>query len=1541
MEVENLQIADSFKSCIFETEPFNVKKTLKNSNQLAVSGNSKPDHEVYREIKFKPFKNYLTIVLILIFGLSQKIEAKTGKINPSYNSENNGAILKTPTKTDNKLIAPPTCATIAISISSQTNVSCNGFSNGAATISASGGNGINYSWSPSGGNSATAGGLAAGFYTCVATNNCGNSGSIQVHITQPSSITVTASVSAKNNVTCNGLSNGSATISASGGSGFTYSWSPGGGTNAIANGLSAGSYTCVVKNSCNNSATVSVNITQPSTISLNVSATSTICAGSSASLTASANGVPGPFTYTWMPGALIGANQTVSPSVNTTYTVTVNDANGCSASATQIVIVTSITASLSAKNNVTCNGLSNGSGTISASGGTGISYSWSPSGGTSSIANGLSVGSYTCVVKNSCNNSATVSVSITQPPAINLTAGANSTICLGSNASLSASASGGTGSFTYNWMPGNLAGASRTVSPSVNTTYTVTATDGIGCTSSATQVITVINPTITASILSQNNVTCNSLSNGSATINASGGSGLTYSWSPSGGISSIASGLSAGSYACVVKNSCNNSTTVSVNITQPSTISLIAGASSTILCSGNTASLSANASGGAGSFTYTWMPGSLVGANQIVTPSVTTVYTVTTKDANACAASAIQNVTVTNPTVTASVTKKNITCNDLSNGSATVTASGGTGLTYSWSPSGGTSSIANGLSPATYTCVIMNSCGNSATITQKITEPSAIVLIAGASSTILCIGDNASLSANATGGMGSFTYTWIPGNLIGANQTVSPSVNTIYTVTATDASGCTSSATQMVTVLNPTVTASISAQNNVSCYGLSNGSATISASGGSNFTYSWSPTGGTSSIASGLNAGTYTCVVKNSCNNSAIVIVSISERAPISLITGSSSTICSGATASLSANAHGGTGSLTYNWMPGNLIGATQIVSPTISKTYTITVTDSNNCISSATQMVIVSGFCPVSYVPCGNTYMNLKTYSTCQAINGAINYRFNFYNNITDDLVAVKTQTSNYIYFNTVAGLYYGKTYKWTVSVDNGAGFGPESNRQCTISFAPPLSFVPCGNSYANLNKYSTCQAVNGATNYRFSFYNNETNTLVAVKTQTSNYIYFNTVNGLNYNTTYKWTIEVQYNDAGTGNLVYGPASTNSCTIIFDAPQTTVPCGNSFENLNTYSSCLPILKAMGYRFSFYDNTTNALLAVKTQTSNYIYFNTVSGLNYGNTYKWTVEVQYKDENTQTLIYGPASSNDCTITFEAPQSIVPCGNSYTNLNSYTTCKAINKATGYRFSFYNSSTNELIAVKTQTSNYIYFNTVIGLHYNNTYNWTVEVQYKDVSNNILVYSPASSDSCTITFNAPQTTIPCGLTYAINNYSGIPKVYGASGYRWKFYDAISDSLIATKTNASPYIYFNTVSGLIFNKTYKWTVEVQYYNGTSYQFGPASPNTCTMNYGTPSALVIYGTNNNNNTAARISKQSTDNNVHEFSINLFPNPTKDKITVEASETINHIMVYNISGQLLLSLDSTNEIDLTNFKTGLYIVTIETEKNTSRFKIIKE
>ncbi|WEK19643.1 MAG: YDG domain-containing protein [Candidatus Pedobacter colombiensis] len=692
----------------------------------------------------------------------------------------------------------------------QSNVACNGGSNGSASVSnVSGGTGsYTYSWSPSGGTAATASGLTAGTYTCTITdaNLCSTTKTFT--ITQPSA-PITAST-AQSNVACNGGSNGSASVSnVSGGTGsYTYSWSPSGGTAATASGLTAGTYTCTITDANLCSTTKTFTITQPSApITASTAQSNVACNGGSngSASVSNVSGGTGSYTYSWSPSG--GTAATASGLTAGTYTCTITDANLCSTTKTFTITQPSapITAS-TAQSNVACNGGSNGSASVSnVSGGTGsYTYSWSPSGGTAATASGLTAGTYTCTITDANLCSTTKTFTITQPSAPITASTAQSNVACngGSNGSASVSnVSGGTGSYTYSWSPSG--GTAATASGLTAGTYTCTITDANLCSTTKTFTITQPSAPITAST-AQLNVACNGGSNGSASVsNVSGGTGsYTYSWSPSGGTAATASGLTAGTYTCTITDANLCSTTKTFTITQPSAPITASTAQLNVACNGgsNGSASVSNVSGGTGSYTYSWSPS---GGTAATASGLTAgTYTCTITDANLCSTTKTFTITQPSAPITASMAQSNVACNGGSNGSASVSnVSGGTGsYTYSWSPSGGTAATASGLTAGTYTCTITDANGCTSAKSFTITQPSAPITASMAQSNVTTAGGaNGSATVTVTGGTGSYLYSWSPSG--GTAATASGLTAGSYTCTITDANLC--STTKTFSIIQP------------------------------------------------------------------------------------------------------------------------------------------------------------------------------------------------------------------------------------------------------------------------------------------------------------------------------------------------------------------------------------------------------------------------------------------------------------------------------------------------------------------------------------------------------------------------------------------------------------------------------------------------------------------------------------------------------------------------------------------------------------------
>jgi hypothetical protein len=145
---------------------------------------------------------------------------------------------------------------------------------------------------------------------------------------------------------------------------------------------------------------------------------------------------------------------------------------------------------VASQTNILCNGANNGLASVSASGVGPFTYTWMPAGGNASTASGLSAGSYTVMIANTCTTIART-LTMTDPPVIVLSANATSTaICSGSASTLAATGSGGTGALTYTWS-GGASSATTVVTPTGTTVYTINATDANSCAKSATVSITV------------------------------------------------------------------------------------------------------------------------------------------------------------------------------------------------------------------------------------------------------------------------------------------------------------------------------------------------------------------------------------------------------------------------------------------------------------------------------------------------------------------------------------------------------------------------------------------------------------------------------------------------------------------------------------------------------------------------------------------------------------------------------------------------------------------------------------------------------------------------------------------------------------------------------------------------------------------------------------------------------------------------------------------------------------------------------------------
>jgi gliding motility-associated-like protein len=830
--------------------------------------------------------------------------------------------------------SPPVNTTAA-----HANVTCNGASSGSIWATPSAGTGLyTYSWSPGGQTTQTVSGLPVGTYTVTVTDQNGCIATATTTIAQPPALGLTA---ARTNVTCYGGNNGTAWANANGGvPAYTYTWNTiPAQVGVTATNLIAGTYSVTVTDIYGCTRVTSVVVTQPSQLTGVTAATNVTCyGGNNGSIIATPSGGTGNYTYLWNP-----TSQTAQTAVSLlagTYTVVVTDANNCTRLLTAVVTEPpQLNTGNAGVTNILCYGQNNGSAIVSANGGTApYTYLWSPSGQTGITATSLSAGDYTCTVtdRNGCTKPQLFTV--TQPPVLTASATNTEVSCFGIlDGSASATAGGGTIPYAYLWTPSAQTGQTAT---NVGAgTYTVRVTDGNGCTQTTTTVVT--EPTVLTALASPpTNVTCKGLSDGSAYVTAGGGSPTyVYLWTPSAQTGQTATNLSANTYVVSVTDSHGCTQTATVTITEPPAVTALASNTNVTCFGGTDGSVSVIAGGGTGSYSYLWTPSLQTG--QSATNLGANTYIVVVTDANGCTQSS--TATVTQPTaVTASTALTNVTCNGLSNGSAYVIPGGGTpGYTYLWSPSAQTGQTAANLPANNYTVLVSDSYGCTQTATVSITEPP--ILTAAASNTnVSCFGVlDGSATVLAGGGTGTYAYLWTPSSQTGQTATNLGANN--YIVNVTDANGCTQTTTVTITE-PPALTAVVSPPTNVTCFGFSNGSVSVTPGGGTTpYAYLWSPSSQTGQAANNLPASTYSVLVTDANGCTSIQTATITQPPLLTLSVNTPPVICISQSANIAATVAGGTPAYTYLW-DNTITTASQDVSPVVTTTYTVNVTDANGC---------------------------------------------------------------------------------------------------------------------------------------------------------------------------------------------------------------------------------------------------------------------------------------------------------------------------------------------------------------------------------------------------------------------------------------------------------------------------------------------------------------------------------------------------------------------------------------------------------------------
>lgn len=499
-------------------------------------------------------------------------------------------------------------------------------SDGSVTLSSTGGtggktysiNGVNYYLTPDFAN------LSVGSYTGYVkdSNLCIDTVSFTLSKTKPS-----ASVS-NTNVSCNGGNDATITVSnpTGGNGGGTFSnysvklnsgsYSAFSSTSKVFSNITAGTHTIYLKDQDDCERSYSVTVTQPSVLSASYSsAISPTCdGGSDGSITWTRSGGTSPYTYTMNGSAITDLSQTNLS--EGTYTFVVTDANGCTDSRSVILSKSAVAATVT-QSNITCNGGSNGSITVSnPSGGNGVPYSVKLNNGSFTTSfpktySNLSAGTYTITVKDTDNCERTYSKTLTQPAVVSFTTTKSNPTCWdGSDGSITVTASGGDGVYQYSKNGGSTWQIGNSFTSLGTGSYSIRVKDGNGCLSSTSSV--TLSKSAPSATINTTSVTCAGGSDGSIEVsNPTGGNGGgtfsnydvklgTGSWTSFSSTSKLYSNLSSGTYTVYLRDQDNCEKSYSATVGSPTANNVLI----TGFVAGSNGSITVTSGGGTWNKTY-------------------------------------------------------------------------------------------------------------------------------------------------------------------------------------------------------------------------------------------------------------------------------------------------------------------------------------------------------------------------------------------------------------------------------------------------------------------------------------------------------------------------------------------------------------------------------------------------------------------------------------------------------------------------------------------------------------------------------------------------------------------------------------------------------------------------------------------------------------------------------------------------------------------------------------------------------------------------
>ena len=793
--------------------------------------------------------------------------------------------------------------------------------------------------------------LAFGTYTLTVTDTLNCIEVIVIEVTQPAApLDAVLSVT---DVACFGDSTGSIDASITGGTApYTYLWNTTDTTEDVSD-LATGTYSITVTDT--NACTFSISevVMQPSdSLFASLQVTDVDCFGSATgSIQTTVSGGTAPYSYLWNTGDTLAS---ISELIIGNYSVLITDTLGCSLLLGDSIEEPEEIILGHVQFDILCFGESTGSIDLTVSGGVSpFTYLWS-NGSTSEDLSGIPSGPYDVLVTDSNGCSSTRIMSLSQPlDAVSISETHTDALCIGGDqGTIDLTVTGGTPDYTYLWNNSEITEDLVGLVPGI---YIGQITDDNGCVDSIS--IEIMDPSNTMELsITEFDVSCFEGSDGELDLTVVGGAPpYSYNWSNADTTQDL-SDLATGNYFVIVTDDNTCESFISGFIDQPSSALSATDSIVDVICFGDsTGAIAVTTSGGTLPYSYAWSNGS---SEEDIDSLAAGSYTLVITDNNLCTDT---NTYIINEPLALVLGSDltDATCFGDNDGSIDLTPAGGVApYTYQWSNDSTTQDL-DSLIAGDYSLVLTDDNLCTAEVTLTINEPTAPISVTADSSNISCFGGNDGfIDITVAGGNGSYSYVW-------SNAAVTEDLTDLfigtYTVDVQDFKGCATSLTMTLTQPLEPLTLSID-MTPVICFSENNGTATVTATGGTApYAYLWSNTEDSLFIDS-LIAGDYSVVVTDSLLCVDSITVTVTEPPLLTAVTDSIDVLCHGdSTGTVSVVAAGGVGGYSYIWDTGTA-DTTTIVDSLPAGIYTVTVTDTNGC-SFTTSTTINQPLAPLSGV--------------------------------------------------------------------------------------------------------------------------------------------------------------------------------------------------------------------------------------------------------------------------------------------------------------------------------------------------------------------------------------------------------------------------------------------------------------------------------------------------------------------------------------------------------------------------------------------------